>query len=802
MKIFTFPSKHLYQQLLTLIMLLPLALAAQQSKIISKEYGGASYAGINKGEALKTWWIAGPVVMDSAKGRGMEEQEKLFDEDLLTTVKTAAGKLPPAFKIKGKSYNWRRYTSKNSIINLDSIFKRADYAEAYALAEIIADSSYNALLGVGSDDGVKLWLNGKQIHRNFVGRGVVPDNDIVPVSLIKGSNQLLVKVHNMQGGWGFTVRFLDKDAVTKKLVSAAGRGDMEELNMLLNAGAMLNEKDASGLTAVGAAKLHGRDEIVKLLRQKGAADSPLPEPDVMIDGLYASLNGKPYPGIAVLVAKDGKVVYKKGFGYADIETKELVTANTKFRIGSITKQFTASAILKLQEAGKLQLTDKLSKFIPDFPRGDEVTIHHLLTHTSGIHSFTDKEGFFDKVTSPVKSDDVVNSIKKDSFDFSPGEQWKYNNSGYFLLSFIIEKITGKSYGEYLKETFFDPLQMANTGVHASTLKLTNEAKGYTKENEKYVRALNWDMSWAGGAGNLYSTVEDLYKWNEAVFGGKVITDKNLKAAFTSVILNNGKTPDGGQYGYGWAIGKNRGLDMIQHSGGLHGFLTQLSRYPAEHLTVVMLTNVVPSQVEINPGTIAEFYLAGKMEKQPSYMAQSTLPQDVKQYEGRYDFGNGAVMTITSDDKNLFAQLSGQGKFPIFPSSPGEFFWKVVEARIKFIKNEKGEITGGQFFQNGGEVKVPKLKDEIFVTVDSSIYKEYAGNYDYGNNMIIYITTENGKLFGMATGEPKFELFPLSDTIFLIKELNARIIFYRGDGGTVTKLNVDMPGEKRDAPRMK
>src|SRR5690606_8818756 len=178
------------------------------------------------------------------------------------------------------------------------------------------------------------------------------------------------------------------------------------------------------------------------------------------------------------------------------------TPETKFRIGSVTKQFTASAILKLQEEGRLKLTDKLDKYFPGFPRGNEVTIHHLLNHTSGIHSYTGKDDFVKKVVAPITSDELVNYFKNDPYDFNPGDAYRYNNSGYFLAALIVEKVSGKSYGKFLDETFFKPLQMKNTGVHSSTLKLSKEAKGYTKENNEYKKALDWNMSWAGGAGAL------------------------------------------------------------------------------------------------------------------------------------------------------------------------------------------------------------------------------------------------------------------------------------------------------------
>ena len=189
----------------------------------------------------------------------------------------------------------------------------------------------------------------------------------------------------------------------------------------------------------------------------------------------------------------------------------------------------------------------------------------------------------------VSPDSLINSIKKDPYDFNPGERFLYNNSGYFLLGYIINKVSGKPYADYLKETFFDSLQMTNTGIHYAGIKLENEAKGSAKNNNRYEEAINWDMSWAGGAGAMYSTVDDLLKWNQALYGGKVLSKKSLDAALVPVVLKNGEQP-AMQYGYGLGLSKYRGVDIIGHSGGLHGFLTQLAYYPKEKMSVVMFSN--------------------------------------------------------------------------------------------------------------------------------------------------------------------------------------------------------------------
>jgi CubicO group peptidase (beta-lactamase class C family) len=766
-----------------------------------KGYSEATYSLSGSGQYMSAWLVAGPVPVGTTEGNPQPETQITFFNEEIPPVVVNANKPVPPLELKGKQYAWTLVKTSDDIIDLDKQYSGADFSAAFALAEIRADQEVKTFLGVGSDDGIRIWHNGKLIHDNWIPRGVSKDADLVPLTLQPGSNQILLKVQDMQQGWGFVVRLLNKEAVSDQLITASGTGDMDQINQLLEAGAALEQKNKSGLTALNNARLNGRDEIAQLLLSKGAKESALPAVDALIDGLYNSLDGKPASGIAVLVSKDGQVIYRKGFGYADIDKKELIKPDTKFRIGSITKQFTAAAILKLQEEGKISVTDKLSKFLPDFPRAEEVTIHHLLTHTSGIHSYTDKPDFVGKVTSPMTEEEVIAYFKGDPYDFNPGEKWQYNNSAYFLLGHIIGKVTGKPYGAYLKETFFDPLGMANTGVHSSTLKLKDEARGYTKENGQYKLAANWEMSWAGGAGALYSTVEDLHTWNEALFNGKVLQEKSMESAFTPVVLNNGKKPDNASYGYGWALGEYRGQEIIEHGGGLHGFLSQLARFPEENTTIVLLTNITPPEVNINHRKVSEFLLWEKMEKQASRSLNASVSEDVNQYAGRYDFPNGAVMIITAEDHKHFAQHTGQPKFPSITAGEGEYFWKVVEAKIKFVKNGNGEVEYGDFEQNGNKLKVAKLKDETIVAIDKALYKLYSGKYDFGNNMTIAITTENDRLYAQATNQPRFEILPISEEEFTVRELNAKFRFVKEPDGKVSKFILDMAGQKKEVVRV-
>ena len=774
------------------------AQAKKESKP-TKGYNGSTYSSAEAGKYMTKWLLAGPVLINGGAASPDEKSQQDFFRQNVVVPAIVTGKPVAPLVIDGKLYEWQSFKSTTDVIDLDQHYNQKDFAAAFAVAELKADKETKTFLAVGSDDGIRIWLNGKLIHDNWVPRGLTKDEDIIPITLTAGSNQIFIKVQDMQGGWSFASRLLDADGISDKLITASGRGDLDMVKVLLDANASLEKTNAAGLTALNNARLSGYDDIAKLLIEKGAKDTPFPSLATLIDGMYKTPKDKKSAGAAVLVSQNGKILYSKGFGYADIDGAVPVRTTTKFRIGSVTKQFTAAAILKLAEEGKISMDDKLSKFYPDFPRGDEITIHHLLTHVSGIHSYTSNADFISRVTSPVSSDELIESIKKGGFDFNPGERWLYNNSAYFILGDIVAKVSGKSYEAFLIERFFSPLGMTRTGVYNNKNKPTDEAKGYTKENDAYKATTDWDMSWAGGAGILYSTVEDLYKWNEALYGGKVLSEKSMSLAFTPVKLNNGEKPANASYGYGFALNDFRNKRVIEHGGGLHGFLSQLARYSDDNITVVILTNLTPPELPLNSNSIAEILLYEKLEKQKSKSAV-TASEDVTQYAGRYDFSQ-AVMTITADGNNLFAQLGTQPKFPIYPSGNGEFFWKVVNAKIQFIKGPNGEVEYGNFEQNGNKIKVLRLKDQPVVTIDKRFLQAYAGRYQLNPNFIITITSENDKLYAQATNQPRFEILPLSEKEFTVKEVNAKLIFVTEADGKVSKFILDQGGMRQDLVRL-
>jgi CubicO group peptidase (beta-lactamase class C family) len=302
---------------------------------------------------------------------------------------------------------------------------------------------------------------------------------------------------------------------------------------------------------------------------------------------YGKFNG------SVLVAEKGKVIYKKGFGLADMEWNIANQPDTKHRLGSITKQFTAMLIMQLVEQGKLKLDVPISTYLPDYPKknGDVITIHHLLTHSSGIPNMTSFPSFRDVMRNTYTPVQLVKMSADSTLEFKPGERFAYSNSGYLLLGYIIEKVTGKSYEQVLQENILAPLKMNNTGYdHHSTL-LKNRAKGYEKNGRRYVNAGFIDMSVPHAAGALYSTVEDLFLWDQALYGNQLLRKENMDLLFTKHISSGW-----GHYGYGWGVGAmslgntQERVETVGHGGGINGFNTQITRILSDKSLIVLLDN--------------------------------------------------------------------------------------------------------------------------------------------------------------------------------------------------------------------
>jgi D-alanyl-D-alanine carboxypeptidase len=293
---------------------------------------------------------------------------------------------------------------------------------------------------------------------------------------------------------------------------------------------------------------------------------------------------------AVLVAKDGKPLLREAYGKANYELDVPNTVETKFRIGSVTKQFTAMAIMILAEQGKLEVDDPISKHLENSPAAwEKITVRHLLNHTSGIPSYTSFPQMMTRtVRLPATVDEVIASFKGNPLEFEPGERFAYSNSAYIVLGKIIERASGHDYETFLKRNIFEPLEMNDTGYDHNAAILPKRAAGYSRTLLLLANAPYIDMSWPYAAGALYSTVDDLAKWDQALLAGKLIGPKSYE-----LMLTPGKAT----YGFGWFIRDVDGHKEISHGGGIHGFQSSIIRYPEEKLVVIVLCNVVPTQIE-------------------------------------------------------------------------------------------------------------------------------------------------------------------------------------------------------------
>ncbi len=369
----------------------------------------------------------------------------------------------------------------------------------------------------------------------------------------------------------------------------------------------------------------------------------------------------------VLVAEKGQVIFKKGYGMANIEWGLPNTPDVKFRLGSITKQFTSMLIMQLVEASKLKLDGKIADYLPDYPKatGDRVTIHHLLTHTSGIPSYTNFPGFFAEMSrDPYTPTEFVKKFSALPLEFEPGTRFAYNNSGYFLLGTIIEKVTGKSYADMLQTNILTPLNMRDTGYDLPGPILPKRASGYEKRGSGYVNAPYLDMSLPYAAGSMYSTVEDLYLWDQALYTDKLLSAKSKTLMYTPML---------NKYAYGWNVvnvkvgDRPDSLLVITHGGGINGFNTQISRLPADRHLIVLLNNTGGAPLGDISGNILRILYNQPIDapKKPvaDLLRQSVLTDSPAQTKQKFAAWRAdKAYTVNERDVNsLGYELMSQGK---------------------------------------------------------------------------------------------------------------------------------------------
>ncbi len=517
---------------------------------------------------------------------------------------------------------------------------------------------------------------------------------------------------------------------------------------------------------------------------------------------YGQLNG------AVLVAEHGKVILRKGFGMANMEWDIPIEPNTKFRIGSVTKQFTATLILLLAEEGKIDLQSPMTKYLKDYRKdtGDQVTVHHLLRHTSGIPSYTTPSFFENESREAFEVEEFINKFASGELEFEPGSEFRYNNSGYYLLGAIIESVTGDSYASVLQERIFDPLGMTDTGydMHAAIIK--NRAQGYQKTPDGYINAAYLDMGSPFAAGSIYSTVDDLFKWDQALHGDKLLSTKSKELMVE---------PGHGQYGYGVVISEptigTKKLNLIQHGGGINGFNCDLARFVDQKHVIVILDNVAQGQYHRN----MTMGIAAILEDQPfespkksidELIAKITLEGGVdaaiekyrelkESSSNEYNFSdqeslNGLGYRLMAEDKLPAALKVFKLNVEMFPEafnpydSLGEVYLMLGDEKLG-LENYKKSVELNP--ENLGAVQAIRKLEGKELVVGPEILESYVGTYKAGAGFTLTMTIEGGKLIGEPDGQEPETLVPVSETEFLVAKINASVEFKKDESGKVTQI---------------
>ena len=518
-----------------------------------------------------------------------------------------------------------------------------------------------------------------------------------------------------------------------------------------------------------------------------------------IDNILSNQFKSSETGVAALVAKNGKIIYRKAFGKANLELEVNMTPENVFQIGSITKQFTSVAILMLLEEGLLSLEDDITKFIPTYPtNGKKITIHHLLTHTSGIKSYTSMQRFGEVMTideTPLK---FIDFFKNEPMDFDPGEKYLYNNSGYFILGYIVEKVSGISYPKFIQERIFDAIDMKSSyyGSHKKLIK--NRASGYQKGAE-FSNAQYISLTLPYAAGSIMSNVDDMLKWQTAITSNVFLKKATIDKAFTNYTLING---DKINYGYGWSINEINDVPTIEHGGAIPGYLSMGVFVPSKKVYVIVFSNCGCQ----SPTNIALEIAALAIDK-TRQGNENTINLSIEQlntWVGTYEFDAEVLRYITLKDGQLYSKREGSPKaFKIHPTSPNTFSFEEGFLSYFFSMKDGKKVA---LFKNrinkekGVYVDKQAPKEKELITVSADILKSYEGVFEIQPGFDLTITSLENQLFAQATGQQKFELFAESNIKFFLKVVKASVLFHENEKGEINALTLNQGGRAMRAEK--
>jgi D-alanyl-D-alanine carboxypeptidase len=523
-----------------------------------------------------------------------------------------------------------------------------------------------------------------------------------------------------------------------------------------------------------------------------------------IEAFLAATYPADEPGAAVIAVRDGEVVYRGARGMADLELGVRLEPDMVFRLGSVTKQFTAAAILLLEERGELSVDDPITRFLPDYPtHGHTVTIAHLLAHTSGIRSYTGIPGWMQtKIKQDLGLDELIDGFKSEPMDFAPGERFLYNNSGYVLLGAIVEKASGKSYPEFVDEEIFRPLGMSASYYGDHDRIIPRRVKGYDGGPGSYRNAQYLSMSQPHAAGSLLSTVDDLARWDATLYTDDLLSEESRRKQVVPFTLNDGSATG---YAYGLSIGELRGRPSVSHGGGIFGFSTFALRLPGERVYVAVLSNDTGRPVR--PGYVAQKITAMVIgDPFPDHRPVPRPAAELEEYVGVYRIDAETTRTVKLADGKLVTQRTGGQRSPVECGGGDLFFYPGSFTYLTFERDASGKVTHMLLHQDGAEEgERAERTDEPLpagpqkVAVDPAIYDRYVGVYELQPGFDMTVTRDGDRLIAQATGQGPIEIFPLSETEFFPEVIDARLRFVV-EGGRATALVLTQGGRETEAKR--
>ncbi|NLY20442.1 MAG: serine hydrolase [Tissierellia bacterium] len=506
---------------------------------------------------------------------------------------------------------------------------------------------------------------------------------------------------------------------------------------------------------------------------------------------------------SVLVAKDNKVLLNEGFGKSDEALNIKANSQTKYGIGSMTKQFTATAIMQLVETGKVDLNDKVSKYIDGLKHGDEITVEQLLTHTSGLVNVTDLPDFYGMTDTTPQT--IVDMMKNMDLMGVPGENFVYNNTGYILLGMIVEKVSGETLENYFNNNFFEKLNMLDTGSAYGEKEGDILATPYVGYIDHIVIDDKPLLENVYGAGNVYSTVEDIYRWSNAIEGEEILSKESKDKMFSghSVMGENLK------YGYGWMIQEDDGGDVHFHGGDTLGYAAMLMKLPETDVDIVVLTNR-----RLNNATGIAFALESivsgsdtPLENIPEFPTKVDIkPEELKKYIGVYNLadpmtGTDLPLKVFVEENKLWGLVEGQEKFELIYKGENSFFNNLTDLSIEFVFNEEGKAIQMVYTQMGMIMKgyhEDYTPEEVVVAPET--LEKYVGVYQLVEGFDLTITVADGNMYAQATGQDAIQVFPASDNVFEYTIINANIEFVTGEDGNVNSIVFTQDGNVMNGTR--